>query len=237
MHKFVLGLTAGLALGACATTPAPIMSGGSAYPQAPRAPVSSGPSLYDSAPLFALHSELFSCPWRGSNVGEIGYNNESVNYSPYIDTPAGALIRDPTETACLSSGFGYRDSVGSGRMHSGLDLANAAGGYIYAAGDGRVVSNAWRGGYGNVVEIDHGRGVHTLYAHLSEADMRLQPGARVRQGQPLGRMGATGNATGVHLHYEVSVDGLLVDPLNYGAPPPASGITTAVTSTLEKPLN
>lgn len=168
-------------------------------------------------------------------------------YTPYIDTSAGALLRDPTEAACLSSGFGWRNaSNGGGREHSGIDLANANGGWIFAAGDGRVVSNSWQSGYGLVIELDHGRNVHTRYAHLSESDQRLQPGARVSSGQAMARMGATGNATGVHLHYEVVVDGLRVDPLRYGAPPPRptyvsaeppppAPVTTPVTRTFSPP--
>lgn len=167
-----------------------------------------------------MHSELIACNGgAGSNLGEIGYRAESLLYTPYINTPAGPLLRDPTEAACLSSGFGWRGSLDSGRQHNGLDLANPNGGFIYAAGDGRIRTADYRGGYGNVVEIDHGHGVRTLYAHLSEINQRLRPGDAVRAGDPIARMGMTGNATGVHLHYEVWIDGLLVDPLHYGRPP------------------
>lgn len=206
------------ALAGCATAPAPIAQRGYS-PPAP--PVYSGPTIYDSAPRAQVNSELFACAFTGSNIGEIGARRESVLYTPYIDTAAGPLLRDPTESACISSGFGWRGaSVGGGREHSGLDLANPNGGWIFAAGDGRVVSNGWQSGYGLLLELDHGRGVHTRYAHLNEVDPRLSPGARVAQGQAVARMGATGNATGTHLHYEVIVDGLRVDPLRYGAPPP-----------------
>jgi murein DD-endopeptidase MepM/ murein hydrolase activator NlpD len=101
-----------------------------------------------------------------------------------------------------------------------MDLANPNGGFVFAAGDGWVAFADWRGGYGQVLEIDHGQGVVTRYAHLSEFDPNLALGSFVGAGTPVGRMGATGNATGVHLHYEVSVDGLNVDPLAYGAEPP-----------------
>lgn len=167
-----------------------------------------------------VHSELIACNGgSGSNIGEIGYRSEALNYVAYIDTPAGPLLRNPTESACLSSGFGWRGALDAGRQHNGVDLANPNGGFIYAAGDGRIRYADYRGGYGNVVEIDHGSGVRTLYAHLSEIDQRLRPGDRVSAGAAIARMGATGNATGVHLHYEVWIDGLLVDPLHYGRPP------------------
>jgi len=178
------------------------------------------PNLYSQAPRAALHSEVFACGRWGANLGEIGDRGEAVRYTPYIHTAAGPLLRNPTEAACLSSGFGWRGSAsGGGRMHSGLDLANPEGGFIYAAGDGWVRAAEWRGGYGNVLEIDHGQGVVTFYAHLDEIDPNLRPGAFVAAGSAVGRMGATGNATGVHLHYEVWIDGLQVDPLGYGSRP------------------
>lgn len=177
------------------------------------------PGIFRFAPRAPVHSELFVCNTYGANLGEIGYRGETMLFTPYIATPAGALLRAPTDQACLSSGFGWRGSLSSGRQHNGVDLANAEGGWIYAAGDGEVVFAGLRGGYGNVVELDHTRGVRTLYAHLNEIDPRLRPGVRVRGGDAIARMGRTGNATGVHLHYEVWVDGLLVDPLNYGRPP------------------
>jgi murein DD-endopeptidase MepM/ murein hydrolase activator NlpD len=206
-----------LALAGCATAPAPV------YPYHPPAGVPSPPqpSLYAGAPRAPLHSELFACNGGGgSNIGEIGYRGEAVLYTPYIDTVAGPLLRDPTESACLSSGFGWRGTAdGGGRQHNGIDLANPNGGYVFAAADGWVISADYRNGYGNTLELDHGSGVRTLYAHLSEIDPNLQWGSRVDAGAAIARMGMTGNATGVHLHYEIWVDGLLVDPLNYGRPP------------------
>jgi murein DD-endopeptidase MepM/ murein hydrolase activator NlpD len=180
-----------------------------------------GPSIFTDAPQAALHSELFACNGGGgSNIGEIGWRGEVVSYTPYIHTPAGALLRNPTQAACLSSGFGWRSSAsGGGRQHSGLDLANPEGGFVFAAADGWVSTVEWRGGYGLVIEIDHGSGVRTLYAHLNEANPGLQSGVFVNSGTAIARMGATGNATGVHLHYEVNVDGLTVDPLQYGRLP------------------
>lgn len=213
LWKAALGAAAALALSACVTD-APY-SGASVIGTPP------GPNIYTTAARASLHSELLVCSAWGANLGEIGERGEATRYTPYIFTPAGALLRNPTEGACLSSGFGWRGSAdGGGRVHNGLDLANPNGGFVYAAADGRVVSAGWRGGLGIVLEIDHGRAVRTLYAHLSEVDPNLRPGAAVSAGQAVARMGATGNATGVHLHYQVSVDGLLVDPLRYGTEPP-----------------
>jgi murein DD-endopeptidase MepM/ murein hydrolase activator NlpD len=216
MRGLALYAFATLALTGCAVA-------NSSYPSpfASPPPKPAEPNIYTMAPLGPLHSELFACNGgAGANIGEIGVRGEAIYYTPYIYTPAGALMRNPTEAACLSSGFGWRGGDGGGRPHDGLDLANPGGGFVYAAGDGRVRFADWRGGYGLVLEIDHGHGVRTLYAHLSEIDPNLRPGAFVAAGAAVARMGATGNATGVHLHYEVSVDGLLVDPLSYGTEPP-----------------
>lgn len=212
--RLALGWLALSAAAGCAVTntpyqPAPIAS-------TPLPPVA---SPYAQAARAPLHAELAACNGGGgANIGEIGERGEVLLYTPYIFTPAGALLRNPTETACLSSGFGWRDRAdGGGRQHNGVDLANAGGGHVYAAGDGWVRFADWRGGFGLVLEIDHGSGVLTRYAHLSEIDPSLRPGAFVAGGTPVALMGATGNATGVHLHYELDVDGFTVDPLSYGA--------------------
>ncbi|HRP12655.1 MAG TPA: M23 family metallopeptidase, partial [Terricaulis sp.] len=201
-------------LAACATSPgAPITRH---YPPAPYNTPPNG-EIYASAPFAPLHSELMACNAYGSNLGALGERGEALAYTPYLFTAAGALMRNPTESACLSSGFGWRNSMGGeGREHAGLDLANPHGGFIYAAGDGWVSFAGWRGGYGNALELDHGHGVRSFYAHMAELDPRLQQGMFVPARAPIGRMGRTGNATGVHLHYEVIVDGQRVDPLRYG---------------------
>lgn len=225
-NKIILSALALFALGACATS-APYASGPAHRPPASYAQPQ-GHNIFASAPFASLHSEMIACNAYGSNIGAIGVRYEVLGFSPYIDTPAGSLLRFPAESACLSSGFGWRTSVGRGREHTGIDLANPNGGFIYAAGEGRVMFADWRGGYGLALEINHGNGVSTFYAHLNEIDPRLQPGMYVPAGAPVARMGNTGNATGTHLHYEVLVDGLRVDPLHYGLPPRGPPVVTAV---------
>jgi murein DD-endopeptidase MepM/ murein hydrolase activator NlpD len=166
-----------------------------------------------------VHATLQLCPSASSySVGAIAENGTILAYKPWIETPAGRLLRNPTDGACLSSGFASRPPSlgGGGRWHSGVDLSNRSGGAIYAAGAGTVVTADWRGSYGLMVEIDHGAGVRTRYAHLSEVDLAIGVGSVVGPGWPIGRMGQTGNATGVHLHYELLIGGRAVDPLFYG---------------------
>ena len=99
-------------------------------------------------------------------------------------------------------------------MHAGIDLAGPIGTPIYATADG-IVSDAGcnSGGYGNLVKIDHGRGIETRYGHLSA--ILVSAGQRVARGQQIGRMGSTGRSTGSHLHYEVRIDGRAVNPIPF----------------------
>lgn len=114
-----------------------------------------------------------------------------------------------------TSGFGYRrDPKGGGtRMHSGTDFAGARGTPIIAAGDGVVTKAGWHAGYGKSVIIRHDFGIETLYAHMSE--IRVREGQTVSRGARIGDMGTTGRSTGVHLHYEVRVNGNPVNPMTY----------------------
>jgi murein DD-endopeptidase MepM/ murein hydrolase activator NlpD len=210
-----------LALAGCASIDYEPVATAAASPAPPPAPAPAptiDPAIYMNAPRAPLMSQLFVCSTSASNIGPISETLASLAYTPYIATAAGALLRDPTEGACLSSGFGWRNRGENGSNHTGIDLANPNGGFIFAAADGVVEYTGWEGGYGIVIQLDHGRGVHTLYGHLSDVNPSLSQGSFVRGGAAIGRMGMTGDATGVHLHYEVTIDGLKVDPLNYGAP-------------------
>jgi murein DD-endopeptidase MepM/ murein hydrolase activator NlpD len=112
----------------------------------------------------------------------------------------------------LTSPFGYRADPFLGRpmLHPGVDLAEPYGTEIHAAAAGRVAHTGAAGGSGIMVEIDHGNGLSTRYAHMSEA--LVAEGEEVDKGAVLGRLGSTGRSTGPHLHYEVRVDGEPVDP-------------------------
>ena len=116
----------------------------------------------------------------------------------------------------LTSDFGARKDPWSGakRSHNGIDLATPKGIAVVATAPGRVVFGGRdRGGYGKMVRIDHGNGVETVYAHLSRRAVR--EGEFVNRGQTVGKTGKTGRATGHHLHYEVRVGGVPVDPKPY----------------------
>lgn len=112
----------------------------------------------------------------------------------------------------FTSGFGLRRHpiFGIRRMHTGVDIGASRGAAVAAAADGRVIYAGWFGGYGKIVIIDHGGGISTLYAHLSQ--ILTDEGQRVRRGQIVGRVGSTGYSTGPHLHFEVRVNGRPIDP-------------------------
>jgi murein DD-endopeptidase MepM/ murein hydrolase activator NlpD len=115
----------------------------------------------------------------------------------------------------VTSNFGARrDPYGGGHeMHPGIDIEAHYGLPVTAGGDGEVIFTGRDPGYGNCVVIDHGHGIHTLYGHLSAS--YVHQGNRVRRGEPIGALGASGRATGAHLHYEVRVAGEPVDPRRY----------------------
>ncbi len=140
-----------------------------------------------------------------------------------------SFIRSPIQYARLSSRFGSRRHpvLGTRRMHKGVDYAARTGTPIMAAGDARVVSAGWHGGYGNTVVLDHGKGHTTLYAHMSRT-ARLKRGERVSQGEVIGYVGSTGLSTGPHLHYEFRVNGVHRNPLQHTMPPPEPLAETAM---------
>ena len=115
----------------------------------------------------------------------------------------------------LSSGFGVRTDPFLGRpaMHTGLDFRGSMGDPVRATANGKVVSSGWSGGYGRMVEIDHGNGLSTRYGHLSEIDVKV--GDVIKIGQVVGLVGSTGRSTGPHLHYETRIDGEAVDPQKF----------------------
>jgi murein DD-endopeptidase MepM/ murein hydrolase activator NlpD len=131
-----------------------------------------------------------------ANAGSTG---SGVSASGFIWPVNGAVV----------SGFGMR----WGRMHEGIDISATTGTPIWAAAAGTVIHAGWLGGYGNLVVVDHGNGLATAYAHASV--ILVVVGQEVAQGETVALVGSTGNSSGPHLHFEVRVNGVAVDPLLY----------------------
>jgi peptidoglycan DL-endopeptidase CwlO len=132
----------------------------------------------------------------------------SGSYSPPDSTPSAAGLIWPVNGPVVSP-FGMR----WGRMHEGIDIAVGYGTPILAAASGRVVYSGWMSGYGNLVAIDHGRGLSTAYGHQSR--IAVSNGQTVSQGEVIGYVGCTGHCFGPHLHFEVRINGSPVDPMGY----------------------
>ena len=121
----------------------------------------------------------------------------------------------PVQHLQFTSNFGIRSDPfrGTAAMHAGVDIPGPVGTPIYATADGTVDHADRMGGYGNMVEIDHGKGIATRYGHLSK--ILVANGTHVRRGQLIALMGSTGRSTGPHLHYEVRIDGHAVNPVPF----------------------
>ena len=124
-------------------------------------------------------------------------------------------IANPAPGAVVTSGFGFRSDpiLGVSALHPGIDFRDAVGSNVPATAAGVVTRAGRTGGYGNMVEIDHGGGYSTRYAHLSEIDVKI--GEKVALGQTIGKSGSTGRSTGPHLHYEVRHNGKAVNPVSF----------------------
>ena len=161
-----------------------------------------------NANLFVCHN--FSISNRPSTTG----SGRILTYSPLVVVNGIPLASAPVNDACLTSGFGPR----AGRQHKGIDLQSRPAGPVFSAAPGIVREVSVQRGFGNQVLIDHGRGVFTRYAHLKNFAPGIKPGARIGFGVALGEMGATGNATAIHLHYEILTG-------NYNTPKKSYGMT------------
>lgn len=125
-------------------------------------------------------------------------------------TNRGILAALPVDGYRISSRFGQRQIFGQGQFHKGIDLAAPAGSPVYATGPGIVTRAGWVGGYGQLVEIDHGAGLMSRYGHNSRLHVRV--GDRVAVRQRIADVGCTGRCTGPHVHYEVLKNGRHTDP-------------------------
>ena len=124
-------------------------------------------------------------------------------------------------TGKINNEFGFRRNPFGGRtyeFHPGMDIDGERGEEVLAPANGIVIKAAWTGGYGNMVEIDHGNGLTTRYGHMSKIEVEV--GDTITRGQLLGLIGSTGRSTGPHLHYELRLDDRPVNPRHYLPPEP-----------------
>jgi murein DD-endopeptidase MepM/ murein hydrolase activator NlpD len=128
---------------------------------------------------------------------------------PQIVPPSGSGVLGWPVSGPVVSGFGMR----WGRMHEGIDITCATGTPVRAAASGTVIYAGWLGGYGNLVVVDHGGGLSTAYAHNSSYASSV--GQSVAAGEVISYAGSTGDSSGPHVHFEVRVNGIAVDPLGY----------------------
>jgi murein DD-endopeptidase MepM/ murein hydrolase activator NlpD len=139
-----------------------------------------------------------------------------------VDKRAALASATPTgwpAIGWISAYFGQREDPFNGgqAFHTGLDISADMGTPVVATGDGRIISAEYHPQYGNLLVIDHGYGMTTRYGHL--AGFAVAPGAKVVKGQLVGYVGATGRATGPHLHYEILINGQAIDPLQLALEP------------------
>ena len=158
-------------------------------------------------------------------------------YRPSGDAVSRTLLRYPLQFTEISSEFSLLQRhplLHRARPHLGVDLAAPRGTPVRAVADGRVDYAGWDGGLGRCVKIDHGASLESVYGHLSEITPGAKEGASVERGQVIGYVGATGLATGPHLHYALERDGYYVDPLSLPPPPPEDNVPAKARRAFER---
>ncbi|MDJ0920980.1 MAG: M23 family metallopeptidase [Henriciella sp.] len=218
--RCVYGGLATFLLAACAS-PAPVTypspgSAPSVYERPAAGDIQTSDLFREAPPQgpFQPNVNLFACDMRMSNRPGTNGSGMILNYSPLVVVSGVVMATAPVNDVCLSSGFGYR----GGRLHKGIDLFARPAGPIYSAAPGRILEVSKQSGFGNQVLIEHGNGVYSRYAHLASFAPAMVPGHVVGFGEPLGMMGRSGNATGIHLHYEILTG-------NYNTPQKSWGLT------------
>lgn len=172
------------------------------------------------------HGDILAAEFvnRGRTYRAVRYTDASGRsdyYTPDGKSMRKAFLRTPVEFSRISSRFTsarFHPVLNRLRAHKGVDYAAPTGTPIKATGDGKVAFIGQKGGYGKVVELQHGSRYSTLYGHMSRFASGLRPGTRIRQGQTIGYVGMSGLATGPHLHYEFRIDGIHRNPLTVQFP-------------------
>jgi murein DD-endopeptidase MepM/ murein hydrolase activator NlpD len=175
-----------------------------------------------------LYAEVNAAEKGGKPIRFYRFTPPGEKQSQFFDDQGknmrGFLLATPLAVARITSSYGMRKHpvLGYNKMHQGIDFGAGTGTPIFAAGDGVIVQAGRNGGYGNWVQIRHAEGWETGYAHMSRFASGTKRGVRVKQGQLIGYVGATGRVTGPHLHYEVMRNGAKMNPRNAKIP---SGVT------------
>ena len=144
--------------------------------------------------------------------------NEKIELSKCLESQKSILACTPSlwpVKGWVSSGFGYRISpfTNEREFHSGIDVPNRTNSPVISPADGVVCETGWDYGYGKILFVNHGYGLKTKYAHLEKVHVKL--GQQVRRGEEIATVGSSGRTTGPHLHYEVHLNGVPVNPLRY----------------------
>lgn len=154
-------------------------------------------------------------PAAASHEPAVSDSDRRQTFDPPADERRPPDVSWPVQGTIIS---GYRASRGA-RAHEGIDIRAPRGTGVHSVAAGLVVQSGWMNGYGNLVTLDHGDGLETRYAHLSEIFVRV--GERVEPGERVAAVGATGNATTPHLHFEVRQGGRPMDPIAWLPPAPS----------------
>lgn len=168
------------------------------------------PNLYLPHPTYAIAQIQPKQPLANEASLTPTMNTKSIPLEKLATTPSIWPV-----SGTVTSSFGWRKSPfgNSSELHAGIDIAVNAGTPVVATADGLVVQSGPFGGYGNLVQIDHGNGISTLYGHNSQIAVNI--GQSVKKGQVVSYAGSTGNSTGPHVHYEVRENDTSIDPWKY----------------------
>lgn len=164
---------------------------------------------------FTNKQEKYTAIRYEQDNGEIGY------FAPDGSSMKGTFLKSPMRFSRVSSGFSrkrFHPILKKWRSHKGVDYAARTGTPIRSVANGKVIFRGTKGGYGRTIVLSHGGKYTTLYAHMSKYSSTVRSGSAVKQGQIIGYVGATGLATGPHLHYEFRVNGIHRNPLTYKTP-------------------
>lgn len=172
-----------------------------------------GAEQYSAGILNQLNEDLDHMSAR-AKVQEIRFHDLDAFFKDQSSLLTSTPSIWPTK-GWVTSGFGYRISPFTGlrELHEGIDIATHLNTFVISPANGVVVESTFDAGYGNFIEVDHGYGILTRYGHNSKN--LVKRGDRVKRGQKLARVGSTGRSTGPHLHYEVSLNGVPVNPFRY----------------------